>query len=109
MTYQDAMSGKACQDVVGGGGAYGLIKDRSCRIPYGALVPVQVDGLLAAGRCVAADNRMMNYTRLIAPCFVTGQAAGAAAALAVRDKCRPRDVQVPRLQALLKKQGAYLG
>ena len=100
---------KADKDVVAVAGAYSVTRNKSCQVPYGALVPAKVDGLLAAGRCVAADNKMMNYTRLIAPCFVLGQAAGAAAALAVKDNCRPRDVEVPRLQALLKKQGAYLG
>jgi hypothetical protein len=52
---------------------------------------------------------MIEPMRLIAPCFVTGHAAGAAAALAVKDKCRPREVEVPKLQNILKEQGAYLG
>ncbi len=82
---------------------------RSCRIPYGALTPVTVDNLLAAGRCVSADNHMLNYTRLIGPCLVTGHAAGAAAALAAAQKTGPRDVAVPTLRKLLEKQGAYLG
>ena len=38
-----------------------------------------------------------------------GHAAGAATALAVEDKCPPRDVNIPQLQKLLVKQGAYLG
>jgi len=109
MTLADAAAGKTFPDVVGIGGAQGFAGNGPCQIPYGSMVPVKVDNLLAAGRCVAADNKMMNYTRLIAPCFLFGQAAGAAAALAVTDKCRPRDVDVPKLQALLKKQGAYLG
>jgi ribulose 1,5-bisphosphate synthetase/thiazole synthase len=107
-TYQEAMEGKRYPDVVGVGGT-DFLGERACQIPYGALVPVKVDNLLAAGRCIAADNLMLNYMRLIGPCLVSGQAAGAAAALAVRNRCRPRDVNVPQLQALLKKQGAYLG
>ena len=109
LSQTDALAGRTYKDVVAVAGAYSVTRNRSCQVPYGALVPVKVDGLLSAGRCVSADNRMMNYTRLIAPCFVLGQAAGAAAALAVKDNCHPRDVDVPRLQALLKKQGAYLG
>ena len=109
IAHSDAKAGRTFADVVGIGGGYGLVGDRPCQIPYGVLVPVRVDNLLAAGRCASADNRMMNYTRLIAPCFLLGHAAGAAAALAVSDKCRPRDVEIPKLQALLKKQGAYLG
>ncbi len=107
-TYQAAMDGKHYPDVIGVGGA-DFPGERPCQIPYGALVPVKIDNLLAAGRCIAGDNLMLNYTRLIGPCMVTGQAAGAAAALAVRNKCRPRDVNIAQLQALLKKQGAYLG
>jgi FAD-dependent oxidoreductase family protein len=105
----ETLANKKYRDVVGVGGGDSFVGDRSCQIPYGALVPVKLDGLLAAGRCVAADNLMLNYTRLIGPCLVTGQAAGAAAAMAVDCKCRPRDVDVPQLQKLLKTQGAYLG
>ena len=107
-TYNDAMAGRKYADVIGVGGA-DFLGERFAQIPYGSLVPVRVENLLAAGRCVAADNLMMNYTRLIGPCLLTGQAAGAAAALAIRNKCRPRDVDVPQLQALLKKQGVWLG
>jgi hypothetical protein len=108
-SYQEAMQNKRYRDVVGVGGGGDFLGERSCEIPYGALVPVKVDNLLAAGRCIAGDNLMMNYLRLIGPCLVSGQAAGAAAAMAVRDKVRPRDVDVPKLQALLKKQGVFFG
>jgi len=107
-TYQDAMNNKRYRDVIGVGGA-DFMGELACSIPYGALVPVRVDNILAAGRCVAGDNLMMNYLRLIGPCLLSGQAAGAAAALAVRNRCRPRDVDVAQLQSLLRKQGAYLG
>lgn len=106
---EDALANKKYPDVIAIGGGYKFVGDRACQMPYGSLVPVKVDNLLATGRCVAADNLMLNYTRLIGPCLVTGHAAGAAAGLAVDVKCRPRDVDVPKLQALLKKQGAYLG
>ena len=41
-------------------------------------------------------------------CMVTGQAAGTAAAIAVRDGVTPRKVDVKKLQTLLKEQGAIL-
>ncbi len=106
---EDRLAEKACPDIVGVGGTYSFLKGKACPIPYGTLVPQRVDNLLASGRCVAADNTMLNYTRLIAPCMVTGHAAGAAAALAVQSKTTPRGVDIAALQALLKKQGAYLG
>jgi len=106
---QDTLEQKAYPDVIGVGGTYPFLKNLPCPIPYGSLVPVRVDNLLASGRCVAADNTMLNYTRLIAPCMLTGQAAGAAAALAVQENCTPRTVDVAKLQGLLRTQGAYLG
>ncbi len=109
MAYDQARAGKGFDDVVAVGGSYALSAGKACQMPYGMLLPVRVDNLLAAGRCVAADNKMMNYTRLIAPCFALGHAAGAAAALSVKENSRPRDVKVAEVQALLKDQGAYLG
>jgi hypothetical protein len=47
--------------------------------------------------------------RLIPVCWVTGQAAGVAAALSIKDKCKPRDVNIAKLQNVLRQQGAYLG
>ncbi|MEA3226577.1 MAG: FAD-dependent oxidoreductase, partial [Planctomycetota bacterium] len=94
VTFDEASANKKHHDVVAVGGAYTFIGNHDCQIPYRALVPVKIDNLLATGRCVAADNMMLNYTRLIGPCLVTGHAAGTAAALAVDSKCRPRDVNV---------------
>lgn len=97
-------------DTIAVGGTYGGGgKKPGWHIPYGALVPKKVDGLIAAGRCICVDTKMVEDMRLIATCLITGHAAGAAAALAVRSKCRPRDVDVPQLQQLLREQGAYLG
>lgn len=109
LTLTDWERKRVYEDVVGIGGTYDFLPERGCPIPYGALVPKRVDNLLAAGRCVAADNKMLNYTRLIAPCMLTGQAAGAAAALAVKSGCSPRKVDVAALRELLKSQGTYLG
>lgn len=106
---EDALAGKSYPDVVGVGGAYSFIKEPPVQIPYRILIPKKVDNILAAGRCVSADTKMQNYTRLIAPCMLTGQAAGAAAALAVQQNCLARHVAVPKLQELLKRQGVYLG
>jgi ribulose 1,5-bisphosphate synthetase/thiazole synthase len=95
-------------DSVGVGGA-GNGEHGPWQIPYGALVPKKLDNLLAAGRCVSADIRMAELARLIPNCFVTGQAAGVAAAIAVQDACLPRNVKIDKLQDVLKRQDAYLG
>jgi ribulose 1,5-bisphosphate synthetase/thiazole synthase len=93
---------------IGVGGAAGG-EHHEWQIPYGALLPTQIDNVLAAGRCISHDMRMADLVRLIPNCFVTGHAAGVAAAVAVRDGCRPRDVNVTDVQKILKEQEAYLG
>jgi hypothetical protein len=77
-------------------------------IPYGALVPEKLDGLLACGRHISCDKNSHGFMREIPQCWITGQAAGAAAALAVAQRVEPRGVDVPSLQAALLKQGVFL-
>jgi hypothetical protein len=80
----------------------------SVSIPYGSLVPVELDGLLAPGRHVASDAVSHTFLREIPQCWLTGQAAGAAAALAANAGVQPRQVDVAALQHELVKQGVYL-
>jgi hypothetical protein len=77
-------------------------------IPYGALVPEKLDGLLACGRHVSCDKNSHGFMREIPQCWLTGQAAGAAAALAVSQNVEPRAIDVRALQAALLKQGVFL-
>ena len=58
---------------------------------------------------MSGHSRLSDHLRVIPTCFVTGHAASCAAALAVQDGYRPRDVDVPKLQKVLKEQEAYLG
>jgi hypothetical protein len=78
-------------------------------VPYGSLVPQEIDGLLVAGRCMSAQQDAMVQLRLIPVCFATGQAAGTAAALAVDEGVAPRALDVARLQRELIAQGVDLG
>ena len=106
---RDAIDAKVpIADSVGVGGAFRM-EHGPWQIPYGALLPRKVDNLIAAGRCISAEIRMADLVRLIPNCFVTGQAAGAAAAVAVQSGCRPRDVEIAKVQKLLQKQKAFLG
>ena len=84
------------------------LKFPSISIPYGALVPHSLDGLLACGRHVSCDPASHGFMREIPQCWVTGQAAGVAAALAVQQRVPPRDVNVPALQRALLAQGVLL-
>ncbi len=81
---------------------------RSYGIPYRSLVPLEVDGLLAAGRCMSADHDALGSVRVMATCLATGHAAGVAAALAALQGVPPRALDVPALQRALRAQGAIL-
>ena len=75
-------------------------------VPYGCLVPRLVDGLLVAGRHVSCDAASHSFLREIPQCWLTGQAAGVAAGVAVQRGVVPRAVPVEEVQAELMRQGA---
>ncbi len=77
-------------------------------VPYGSLVPEKLDNILGAGRHVGCDASSHTFLREIPQCWLTGQAAGVAAALSVSIGTRPRDVAVRSIQHELLLQGAYL-
>ena len=81
---------------------------RYFHVPYGILVPQEVDDLLVAGRCVAGDDISHAATRNQMCCAVTGQAAGAAAAVSLRDRRTTAEVDVSRVQDELRRQGVRL-
>jgi hypothetical protein len=77
-------------------------------VPYRALIPAGLDGVLAAGRHIASDANSHTFLREIPQCWMTGQAAGIAAALAADSGRQPREVDARKIQSALLKQGAYL-
>jgi hypothetical protein len=108
LAYADARAGKKFPDTIAIGGAQGGTHI-GWPIPYGTMLPKKLDGLLAAGRCICVEEKVVEDMRVIGPCLLTGHAAGAAAAVAVQSKCHPRNVDIKKVQQLLKDQGAYLG
>ena len=78
-------------------------------IPYRCLVPKKVENLLVAGRCISATREAQGSIRIMPCCMVTGQAAGTAAALSIRNKVIPRKIDIGLLQKVLIKQNVYLG
>ena len=76
--------------------------------PYRALLPQNVDNLLCAGRCAAAERPVMAAIRVIPPCFAMGQAAGTAAALAAKNGQSPKQLDPAVLVSTLKSDGVYL-
>ena len=83
-------------------------------LPYRMLLPRRasaggVDNLLVAGRCASMTHDGQSAARVTGACFVMGQAAGTAAALATRQRRSVHDLDIPELQRTLVEQGAFLG
>ena len=79
------------------------------QLPYRMLLPQNIDNLLVAGRCASMTQEGQSAARVSGGCFVMGQAAGAAATLALAQNIKPRAIDVESLQAQLEREGAYLG
>ena len=77
-------------------------------VPYGCLLPTDLSNVLVGGRHVACDAATQAFMREIPQCWMTGHAAGAAAALAVRHGVDPAALDVAELQTTLLAQGAHL-
>ncbi|MGC9318955.1 MAG: FAD-dependent oxidoreductase [Armatimonadota bacterium] len=77
-------------------------------IPYRCLLPLEVEDLLVAGRCLSATFEAQSGARLILTCMTMGQAAGTAAALALQQEVRPRELDPQALRARLVAQGIAL-
>jgi hypothetical protein len=74
-------------------------------IPLGSMIPPSVPGLLAVGRCLSAEKDAWEVTRVIPVAALTGQAAGAAAVLAVRQGITPDRLDPASVQALMRQRG----
>lgn len=70
-------------------------------IPYGCLVPEKIDGLLLSGRNISGTHMAHSNFRVMPICVGIGEAAGTAAAFAVRRSVRLRDLDVKEIQSAL--------
>jgi hypothetical protein len=100
-------AGGNAKEVIGWFGADGP-RYPAMPVSYRSLVPKKGENVLAAGRCLGAPDSVDTF-RLICPCFVTGEAAGTAAALCAKKGVSPRALDYPSLAKALKSQGAFLG
>ena len=105
---KQALSGCRFDDVVAVSGDDAFARPEF-QIPYRTLLPKGVDNVIACGRCVGSSPDLIDRLRLIGPCFVTGHAAGVAAALSIRLGRTPRETPVSEIQKVLRQQNAYLG
>ncbi|HEX5649132.1 MAG TPA: FAD-dependent oxidoreductase, partial [Steroidobacteraceae bacterium] len=91
---------------------YGLLilptTGRYFHVPYRALVPRGVANLIAAGRIIGGDKVSHAAVRNMMCCAVSGQGAGTAAAISVKTSRSFDDLDVARLQAELRRQGARI-
>jgi len=114
LTEEDALTGAKFDDVVAWRSGYldigfvRLDKMKIHQVPYRALVPERVDGLLTAGRSISASHPAASAGKSMGNCVATGHAAGIAAALAVQQSIQPRDVSVATIQQRLREDGVDL-
>ena len=81
---------------------------RYFQVPFGILVPENVENLLVAGRCVSGDKLAHAALRSMMCCTVTGQGAGVAAAVSIKDGVSSGEVDIRRVQKALKEQGVRI-
>jgi hypothetical protein len=107
-TFDDSIGlGGYCMDMHdpdGQGITFNLVeKGGHYQIPYRSLVHRDMNGLLAAGRCLSATHEALAAVRVIGICMVTGEAAGTAAGLSALEGIEPRDLDVKTLQETLRR------
>ena len=92
--------------------AYGVViiptTGRYFQVPYRVLLPQGVENLLVAGRCVSADRIAFAATRQMMCCSVTGQGAGIAAAVSLKENATCRQVDIRKVQKALERQGVRI-
>jgi hypothetical protein len=115
ITHEDAIKGTEFKDIVSR--RYGFIDAVGYHVqemisghayPYRCLIPKSVDGLLAAGRCASATHLGFASGRGMGENMGMGQAAGVAAALAVKQGVEPRNVDVEKVQEIIRATGVRL-
>jgi len=101
-------------DVHGGGSSasstkYTVINGNWYGVPYRSLLPLKVENLLVAGRCISATSDAAGAVRVMPPAMAGGQAAGVAAALACAGGTSPRMLDTGDIRKALLEQNVFLG
>ncbi len=114
LTEEDAKTGRRFDDVVAWRSGFldiGFVRYEEMLIhdvPYRALLPETLDGLLVAGRCISASHVAASAGKSMGNCVATGHAAGLAAAMCAARNLGPRELSVKELQRSLAKDGVDL-
>lgn len=77
-------------------------------IPYRAIVPKTIDGLLLSGRGISQTHNALQFTRMSADVYLLGYATGRIASEIVSRRIRPRDLSVSELQKEWLQNGLLL-
>ena len=91
-----------------GSGLHFLPAKHAIGIPYGCLVSKNIEGLLTSGRCISVEPFPFGLTRAMATCMAIGEAAGAAAAMGIKEGDLLSEIDVNKLRANLIENGAIL-
>lgn len=94
-------------DAQGNGGVFQEV-NHYYTIPFRCLVPVGCDNLLVAGRSICGSSEAAASYRVMPCCIATGQAAGTAAALALKTGVDAGRVDTGMLRRTLTEQGAVI-
>lgn len=78
-------------------------------IPYRSLIPKTLSNTLVAGRCISSDHGAQASYRIMPTVCCIGEGAGTAIALAIKNKCSTRQINIDELQKILVDNGAFLG
>ena len=80
----------------------------SYNLPMGCLLPQSIDDFIVAEKSISVTNIVNGTTRLQPVVLQIGQAAGAIAALSIKENLSPAKVSVRKVQNRLLEQGGYL-
>ena len=72
-------------------------------IPYGCLLPKNIEGLLLSGRNISGSHLAHSNFRIMSVCIAIGEAAGVAAALSVKQNVKLSLVDVKEIQKYVGK------
>jgi hypothetical protein len=118
LTLKDTMTYTVFDDSIGISGAWIDVMYNGRRIPvrerplwqipYRSLVPEKTGNLLVAGRCFCFERALVEDTRIIGTCLVTGHGAGVAAAVAASSGTAVQDADIGRIQKILLEQNALI-
>ena len=116
LTAEDAIEGRPFDDAIAISPCpiihyYGYrryLEHEGYDIPYRTLVPLQVENLLVAGRCISSEQEPYESHRAMVPMMAIGQGAGVAAALCAAEGVTPRALDPQAVRELLRSQGAFI-